>query len=185
MAERKKDSGVFAALQAAQAGRARTIVATTAFTGAAVIVVVVARVVSEHGYRQFVGQRHQRISLRATEPAPRMLAQKENNEGEDEAETDREGERDDGHGGKVGLVRNDKGGDGGSGCGSERLLDGMNAAVVVAQQFLRGEPVIGLDAIAAAAFHPQAVGEFLDLGFRGFGQLRSRGSGFGFHGRCG
>ncbi len=47
--------------------------------------------------RFLVGEWQQRIALRAAQMATRMLAQEKNNEREDEAETDGEGKRDDGH----------------------------------------------------------------------------------------
>ena len=50
--------------------------------------------------RLLVGQGQQRIPLRTAQPTPRMLAQEENDEREDEAETDRESEWDDGHSGE-------------------------------------------------------------------------------------
>ena len=50
-----------------------------------------------HDARRFFGKREQRIMLCATDCPARMFAEKENYKGEDEAETDRESKRDDGH----------------------------------------------------------------------------------------
>ena len=45
----------------------------------------------------FLGQRQERIAFRAAKMPPGMLAQKENDEGEDQTEGDGQGQWDDGH----------------------------------------------------------------------------------------
>ena len=52
----------------------------------------------------FVCEGEQRIAFGTTERAARLLAQKKHHEGENETETDCEGERDDGHGGWLGCA---------------------------------------------------------------------------------
>ena len=47
--------------------------------------------------RHFLCERQQRIAFRATHPPPCMLAEEENSKGENQAETDCEGEWDDRH----------------------------------------------------------------------------------------
>lgn len=57
------------------------------------------------------------------------------------------------------------------------------AAVVMLQQFFRGEPILQLYTLAATAFHPKMVGGFLDFGL---GRLVRNGDMRGFfHGRRG
>ena len=53
------------------------------------------------------------------------------------------------------------------------------AGVVVAEQFLGGQPVLEIAAGDPAAFVPEEVGGVLDFRFGGFGEVRG---GFGFHG---
>jgi hypothetical protein len=49
----------------------------------------------------FLRERQQRIALGAAYTPPRVLAQKENHEGEDQAKADRESEWDDSHGARA------------------------------------------------------------------------------------
>ena len=51
---------------------------------------------------RFVCEGEQRIAFGTTEPTARLLAQEEHHESEDQTETDRDGEWDDGHGGWLG-----------------------------------------------------------------------------------
>jgi hypothetical protein len=94
----KGDLGRLLEPPTARTGPTRSIVASTVTA----TVVVVGRDQSRPrlGQERFlVGQGQQRIPLRTAQPTPRMLAQEENDEREDEAETDRESEWDDGHSG--------------------------------------------------------------------------------------
>jgi hypothetical protein len=47
----------------------------------------------------FLGEREQRITFRATEPPAGVLAEEKHNKGEDQAQADREGEGNNGHDG--------------------------------------------------------------------------------------
>lgn len=110
-----------------------------------------------------------------------MLAEKENHKCEDQAETDREGEGNDGHDGGRLVV-------GAAGCSGENDGSGKRAttplersAVVMAEQFFRGEPVLEIAARRPATFNPEQVSGVLDLRFGGLGQ----GLGAGLHGGLG
>ena len=73
---------------------------SSAATAAVVVRVIMLRLQSRggcvtHDPRGFVSEGQQRLPLRTVE-SPRLLPQEEDHEGEDEAQTDRDGERDDG-----------------------------------------------------------------------------------------
>lgn len=113
----------------------------------------------------FLRERQQRIAFGAAHAAPRVLAEEEDDESEDQTEADREGEWNDGHGGNNRTGSGHRRGLGDLRCATPRL--GI-AAVAVAEHLLRGMPVLEVSALRSAIFDPQHVGGMLNLGLSGF-----------------
>lgn len=130
-----------------------------------------------HGPGCFFSEGQQRVALGTAQTAPGMLAEKKDDKGKNQTQTDRDGKWDNGHGESTGCGRKRSGG--GVDLGSSTV-----AATVVKQQFLSSEPVVEFDSFATAAFHPKVIGNLLDFSLGRLAMRSEAGANF-LHGSGG
>jgi len=118
-------------------------------------------------------QRQQRMAVRATHSSANVFAQEKHEKCEDQAKADRERNGKDGHGEKR-LVVN------GAADGRRRTPRFHDAASLVDEPFLRGEPVFLIAPVRTARLEPQEVSGVSDLRVAGLADRERESI---FHGR--
>jgi hypothetical protein len=141
---------------------------------------IVAYLAGESG--RLLAERQQGIAFSAAEAAARVFAEEKDHEGEDETETDREGERNDGHGsaklkggreeaGRVTLFFGYSvlfGGNRGRDRTGGPATRSLAGSVVVAEQLPGRQPVVQVVPGLLAIFEPEKVSRVLNFRFSWF-----------------